>query len=454
MSINGLRYPNNININAGTIRLRGKTAGNVEIAPIICDSSVYVANLYCERSQFTDATGNVASPPLVISNSAANGLVLTGTGAGTAAWGGVSSNVSANAITANSISSITGVFSGNISAANAAIGGHLSATSFTVSTVSLASAVASGNVNALNLNASNNVTGVNILASNQLRSSVVTGTAPLVIASTTRVANLNVDLAAMADAASGLKSATTTVAVSSATAPSSGQVLTATSGTAATWQAPGGASSADAINSATTAVNTSSATAPSANQVLTATSSTAATWQAIGTATAANALKSASTTVSVSAATAPSAGQVLTATSSTAATWQTPSAGNTIYSTSVNLTANQIKNMSVTPVEIVAAPGAGLALVVLSASWSQTYVAPQYTAGTDPYLIFSSGTGASTGIATTADIRATANFVGIAPYATVVAKPNEALQITNPTTPFATGASTVKITVQYYILTV
>lgn len=35
-----------------------------------------------------------------------------------------------------------------------------------------------------------------------------------------------------------LHSATTSVNVSSATAPSSGQVLTATSGTAATWQTP------------------------------------------------------------------------------------------------------------------------------------------------------------------------------------------------------------------------
>ena len=37
-----------------------------------------------------------------------------------------------------------------------------------------------------------------------------------------------------------LKSATTTVDVSAATAPSSGQVLTATSSTAATWQTPSG----------------------------------------------------------------------------------------------------------------------------------------------------------------------------------------------------------------------
>ena len=43
--------------------------------------------------------------------------------------------------------------------------------------------------------------------------------------------------------AEALKSATTTVSVSAATAPSSGQVLTATSGTAATWQTPSGGSS-------------------------------------------------------------------------------------------------------------------------------------------------------------------------------------------------------------------
>lgn len=49
--------------------------------------------------------------------------------------------------------------------------------------------------------------------------------------------------AGTATAANGLNSATTTVSVSGATAPSSGQVLTATSSTAATWQTPAGGSS-------------------------------------------------------------------------------------------------------------------------------------------------------------------------------------------------------------------
>jgi len=45
--------------------------------------------------------------------------------------------------------------------------------------------------------------------------------------------------------AEALKSATTTVSVSAATAPSSGQVLTATSSTAATWQTPSGGAGTD-----------------------------------------------------------------------------------------------------------------------------------------------------------------------------------------------------------------
>lgn len=64
----------------------------------------------------------------------------------------------------------------------------------------------------------------------------LTGTAASLTAGTATLATT----ATTATGTNALYSATTTVNVSSATAPTSGQVLTATGGTAATWQAPAG----------------------------------------------------------------------------------------------------------------------------------------------------------------------------------------------------------------------
>lgn len=134
-------------------------------------------------------------------------------------------------------------------------------------------------------------------------------------------------------AANGLKSATTVVTVSSATAPSSGQILTAISSTGASWQA----ANAAGLRTTGAAVGVSSASAPSTGQVLTATSSTTATWQAAE----ATALKTTGASVNVSASAAPVKGHILTATSGTAATWQVPMSGTTyLYdgsSTSISL---------------------------------------------------------------------------------------------------------------------
>lgn len=58
----------------------------------------------------------------------------------------------------------------------------------------------------------------------------------------------NADTTGTAAKANALNSATTVVNVSSATAPTSGQVLTATSGTAATWQAPSNTFSGAVLN--------------------------------------------------------------------------------------------------------------------------------------------------------------------------------------------------------------
>lgn len=67
------------------------------------------------------------------------------------------------------------------------------------------------------------------------------------------------------------------VNTSSATAPTTGQVLTATSATAATWQTP--STTATALSDTTGSVNVSNAPAPVNKQILIATGASTATWQ-------------------------------------------------------------------------------------------------------------------------------------------------------------------------------
>lgn len=107
-----------------------------------------------------------------------------------------------------------------------------------------------------------------------------------------------------ATAANGLKSATTTVAVSAATAPSVNQILVASNSSTAAWA------------STLAGLTLTSPTITGAGAI-----AGAFTGNLTGTADVANGLKSATTTVVVSGATAPSAGQALTATSSTVASW-------------------------------------------------------------------------------------------------------------------------------------
>jgi hypothetical protein len=120
---------------------------------------------------------------------------------------------------------------------------------------------------------------------------------------------------------------TTTPKLTVHNAPSATTAKTATSATHATT-----ATTATSAKTATKAdgVRTVavSATAPTAGQVLTATSGTAADWATVATATSAKtATKADALRTVVAAVTAPTAGQVLTATTATAAHWATPAAG-------------------------------------------------------------------------------------------------------------------------------
>lgn len=81
--------------------------------------------------------------------------------------------------------------------------------------------------------------GTSALATGILKSTTTTGALTIAVAADFPTLNQSTTgNAATATAALGLSSATTTVSVSAATAPTAGQVLMATSGTAATWQTP------------------------------------------------------------------------------------------------------------------------------------------------------------------------------------------------------------------------
>ena len=127
-----------------------------------------------------------------------------------------------------------------------------------------------------------------------------------------------------------LKSTTTTGILSIAVAgdfPTLNQSTTGTAANATLAVTATTATGANALYSATTTVSVSGATAPTTGQILTAINSTSANWQTLSATTAAG-LTTLTTTVNISGQAAPSAGQVLTATSSTVAGWSTPSSSS------------------------------------------------------------------------------------------------------------------------------
>jgi len=103
---------------------------------------------------------------------------------------------------------------------------------------------------------------------------------PVVLPESLRVRSVNGQTGNVHDiAAASLKTATGSVDVAAATAPSTGQVLTAVDSTHATWQSPAGGGAASGLASQDGVVNVSNSSGPLAGQILTAVDGTHAEWQ-------------------------------------------------------------------------------------------------------------------------------------------------------------------------------
>lgn len=129
----------------------------------------------------------------------------------------------------------------------------------------------------------------------------------------------------------------------------------------------------------------------------------------------------------------------------------------------VNLTAAQINGMYATPVQIVAAPGAGKLILIDSILWDIAFVSAQYAAGGAIQAqygntIHGAGSPASASIAAaTLNGVAASGFIANGSGAATLNAPatveNTAVFLSNATGAFTTGDSTVTLYVRYRVVT-
>jgi hypothetical protein len=77
-------------------------------------------------------------------------------------------------------------------------------------------------------------------------------------------------------------------------------------------------------------------------------------------------------------------------------TFKTPSGGGgggSLQRASVSLTSEQILNLNTSPVQIVAAPGAGIAINLISSFYSYAYGTTAYSAPNNPQIFYAGDTG-------------------------------------------------------------
>lgn len=130
--------------------------------------------------------------------------------------------------------------------------------------------------------------------------------------------------------------------------------------------------------------------------------------------------------------------------------------GVTKNTVQVSLTAAEIIAMRTTPKVLIAAPGAGKAIIVDNITQKATRTATAFTGGGAVEFRYTDGSGAKV----TADIAATeitgaagtsfANVKGVEAALTPVA--NAAIVVTNAAAAFAAGTGTVVYTIEYHVV--
>ena len=122
----------------------------------------------------------------------------------------------------------------------------------------------------------------------------------------------------------------------------------------------------------------------------------------------------------------------------------------------VSLTAAQIIAMRTTPVSLVAAPGAGKAIVVDNISLKMTTTATAFTGGGAVEFRYTDGSGTkvsadiASGVVTAGAGTSFTNVRGIEASLTLVA--NAAVVITNASAVFAAGTGTAVVTIEYHVV--
>jgi len=140
-----------------------------------------------------------------------------------------------------------------------------------------------------------------------------------------------------------------------------------------------------------------------------------------------------------------------------AQTGQTTQNGVIKKSVQVPLTAAQIIAMGTTPVSLIAAPGAGLAIIVDNITFKMTRTATAFTGGGAVEFRYTDASGAKVSADVAAAVVTTggagvefSNVRGIEAAITPVA--NAAIVIRNPTAAFAAGTGTAVVSIDYHIV--